>query len=68
MDDPNDFDSWNEKGNVYYKLKKYDEAIKCYDKAIEIDPNFTHAWNNNNSIYSIILDKWCAYAYSKNRS
>ena len=29
-----------------YNLGKYEEAIKCYDKAIEIDPNYADAWNN----------------------
>ncbi len=29
---------WNNKGNALYKLEKYEEAIKCYDKALEIDP------------------------------
>jgi len=28
----------NTLGQIYQKLSKYDEAIKCYDKAIEIDP------------------------------
>jgi len=30
---------WHEKGLAYSKLGKYDEAIKCYNKAIEIDPS-----------------------------
>ena len=27
-------------------LKKYEEARKCYDKAIELKPNLYMAWNN----------------------
>ena len=28
-------------------LQKYDEAIQpAYDKALEIDPRYTNAWNN----------------------
>ena len=25
---------------------KYDEAIKAYDEAIRLDPNYAMAWNN----------------------
>ena len=28
------------------KLGKFDEAIKAYDKAIEIDPQHSNAWYN----------------------
>ena len=29
---------WKNKGNAAYKKKDYDEAITCYDKAIEVNP------------------------------
>ena len=35
---------WLNKGNDFYKKDFYDLAIKCYDNAIEIDPNYTNAW------------------------
>ena len=25
-------------GNVAFKAKKFDEAIECYNKAVELDP------------------------------
>ena len=34
------------KGNDLCKLGKYEEAIKCFDKAIEIDPKYVGAWYN----------------------
>ena len=44
--DSNDVWGWRNKGGALYFLGKYDEAIKCYDKAIEIDPNDADVWNN----------------------
>jgi tetratricopeptide (TPR) repeat protein len=34
------------------QLAKYDEAISCFDKAIEIDPKNTEAWNNEGQALS----------------
>jgi tetratricopeptide (TPR) repeat protein len=34
------------KANIYYYKEEYDEAIKCYDKVLEIDPNDIFALNN----------------------
>ena len=28
-------------------MEKYEEAIKCFEKAIEIKPNFADAWNSS---------------------
>jgi len=33
------------KGTTLLKQGKYNEAIECYDKAIEIDPYHKEAWN-----------------------
>ena len=37
---------WNEKGNIHFKNKAYDDAIFAYNKAIKLDPNFGHPYNN----------------------
>ena len=37
---------WNEKGNIHFKNKAYEEAIDAYNKAIELDPDFGHPYNN----------------------
>jgi tetratricopeptide (TPR) repeat protein len=34
------------KGNEHYYNKEYKEAMECYDKALEIDPNDASAWYN----------------------
>ena len=33
-------EEWNEKGSVYTDYGEYEKAIECFDKAIELDPNF----------------------------
>ena len=38
--------AWNNKGIALYGQGKYDEAIKAYDEAIRLDPNYAMAWNN----------------------
>jgi Flp pilus assembly protein TadD len=32
-------------------LERFNEAIKCYDQAIELDPNYTDALNNKGIIF-----------------
>jgi tetratricopeptide (TPR) repeat protein len=40
-----DANIWYKTGNTHYRCGRNNEAIECYDKAIEIDPNYTSAWN-----------------------
>jgi len=35
---PNDIAAWNGKGCALIMHQRYDEAIKCFDRAIEIEP------------------------------
>jgi len=37
---------WDNKGNALYNQGKYDEAIQAYDRATEIDPQYTEAWDD----------------------
>jgi len=39
-------DGWKDKGNTHYKAKEFDEAIKMYEKAIELLPNEVTYYNN----------------------
>jgi len=41
-----DEDFWKKSGDDYFKQGKYEEAIKCYNEAVELDPNYLAAWNN----------------------
>ena len=40
------------KRKCLFQLEKYDEAIKCYDKAMEIQPNYSYAWSGKGNVYS----------------
>jgi tetratricopeptide (TPR) repeat protein len=37
---------WLTKGYVYACLNSYEDALKCYDKALEMDSSIAEAWNN----------------------
>jgi Flp pilus assembly protein TadD len=35
---PDNPDLWNQKGVVMRSLGRYDEALECYDKSLQLDP------------------------------
>ena len=37
---------WDEKGVTLYNLGEYEDAIKCYNKALEISPNYAFVWKD----------------------
>ncbi len=44
---------WNELGNIYFNLGEHDDAIKAYQKAIELDPAFGWGYSNLALCYSL---------------
>ncbi|NEO87927.1 MAG: tetratricopeptide repeat protein [Spirulina sp. SIO3F2] len=42
--------AWSNRGVSLRRLKKYEEAIAAYDKAIEIELNSSFAWNNRGGV------------------
>jgi tetratricopeptide (TPR) repeat protein len=50
---PNNPYAWTWKGNALSNLGKYEEAIRCYDRALEINPNYALAQTNKN----ILIDR-----------
>lgn len=53
MENQNDPSFWNNKGLEFYKEKNYTEALSCYERALEIRPEYAPAWYNR----GIILEK-----------
>jgi tetratricopeptide (TPR) repeat protein len=43
--------TWSHKGNVLFNLTKYNnETLDCYNKAIDIDPQYAPAWINKGAV------------------
>jgi Flp pilus assembly protein TadD len=53
VEDSNDAASWNDKGNVLAMQGKYDEAIKAFNEAIQLDPNNSATWSNKGNVLSL---------------
>ena len=51
MFDPEEAKTWNNKGNIFFDQKKYDNAIKCYNKAVDLDPNYANAWKGKGNVF-----------------
>jgi tetratricopeptide (TPR) repeat protein len=57
---------WNTIGTNLAELGQYGDAIKCYDKAIGIDPTFAWPWNNKgNAFYNLGEYNESIMAYDK---
>ncbi|MGA7470932.1 MAG: tetratricopeptide repeat protein, partial [Halobacteriota archaeon] len=35
--------AWTSKGSALYSLKRYDDAVFCFDRALQIDPQSLEA-------------------------
>jgi tetratricopeptide (TPR) repeat protein len=45
-------EEWNKEGISFGKAGNYEKAIECYNKTIELDPNYAGAYNNRGIAYA----------------
>ena len=63
---PEEAGAWYNKGLALYDMGKYEEAIKAYDKAIEINPEEAGAWYNKGlALYDMGKYEEAIKAYDK---
>lgn len=55
--------TWNLRGAVQTKEKKWDEAQKCFERALEIEPNFFPAKFNQGEVLFLMKDYPAARAH-----
>jgi tetratricopeptide (TPR) repeat protein len=57
---------WFKKGNTLFKLNRYDEAIRAYDKSIELKPDDDLSWyNKGNALFNLNRYDEAIRAYDK---
>jgi tetratricopeptide (TPR) repeat protein len=49
-----DAGEWSNKGVNLKELKRYDEAMRCHEKALEIDPRYVFAWTNKAAVLNAL--------------
>ncbi|WP_255532994.1 tetratricopeptide repeat protein, partial [Polynucleobacter sp. CS-Odin-A6] len=49
---PDYAEAWSNQGTVFSDLKRYDEAIASYKKALSIKPDYAEAWSNQGTVFS----------------
>jgi len=52
--DPENSDTWNNKGTALFNLKRYQEALESFDKSIEIEPETPLAWAGKGSAHRFL--------------
>ncbi len=60
---------WNGKGLALYDLKRYDEALAAYDRALALDPAYAIAWYSKGlALYALNRHDEALAAYDRDRA
>eukprot|EP00029_Vermamoeba_vermiformis_P003203 TRINITY_DN13586_c0_g1_i1.p1 TRINITY_DN13586_c0_g1~~TRINITY_DN13586_c0_g1_i1.p1 ORF type:complete len:170 (-),score=37.57 TRINITY_DN13586_c0_g1_i1:60-569(-) len=54
--EPTEPEAWNIEGLEAYEKGEFDYAIECFEKAIELDPNFVEPYDNLNAGYLTVKE------------
>ena len=54
---PRSAGDWNDMGELYFKTGSYEQAIKAFNQAIELEPLFVKAWYNKKMASELQLKK-----------
>ncbi|MBD3255859.1 MAG: tetratricopeptide repeat protein [Candidatus Lokiarchaeota archaeon] len=65
--DPMNHRAWYNLGIAQFNLGKYDEALKNYNKALEIKPDYSYCYYNTGLLYELVLKDFqkALYYYDK---
>ncbi len=59
-------EEWLEEGDALYDLKRFDDAIHAYDRAIALDPSYATAYNNKGlALYDLKRFDDAIHAYDR---
>lgn len=57
---------WTNKGLGLGNMGRFEEAIQCYDKALELDPRYATAWyNKGNNLNAMSRYEEAVFCYDK---
>jgi tetratricopeptide (TPR) repeat protein len=59
-------EKWNSEGMDLSRLEKYSEAIKVYDTALAVDPNYVNSWiNKGTSFFRLVMYEEAIAAFNQ---
>ncbi|MBI5324028.1 MAG: tetratricopeptide repeat protein [Ignavibacteriae bacterium] len=57
IEEPNNFNAYHFLGISYVKTEQFERALVCFDKAIQINPDFPNSWGWKGSVLKLLGKK-----------